>query len=165
MTKAEVVEAVKAHALAHYNDGGWDVIVEAWSDEDIASAIGAARTLKGAIRKLAAVIDVYSERQADAVISAGEEQGRESYPVADVPVSYEAQLIADGRCPDLVWVDTEDGRVDGRCLAPITDTELGSCAYHAAERRQWLTQDEGERLAWEIAHEQTGDTALTRLDW
>jgi hypothetical protein len=28
-----VVNGVKAHALAHYTDGGWDVIVECWSDD------------------------------------------------------------------------------------------------------------------------------------
>lgn len=32
---SEIVEGVKAHALAHYNDGGWDVIVECWTDAEI----------------------------------------------------------------------------------------------------------------------------------
>lgn len=28
-------EAVRNHAIEHYNDGGWDFIVECYSDEDI----------------------------------------------------------------------------------------------------------------------------------
>lgn len=70
MTTPELIAAVKAHAIAHYNDGGWDVIVECWEDADIANAIGGARTLAGALRKLAPFIDVVSDRQADARNSA-----------------------------------------------------------------------------------------------
>lgn len=67
---ASLVEGVKAHALAHYNDGGWDVIVEAWTDDDIAKAIGGARTLRGALRKLSPTVAVWADRQADAENSA-----------------------------------------------------------------------------------------------
>ena len=31
MTTAELVTAVQAYALAHYNEGGWDVVYEAYS--------------------------------------------------------------------------------------------------------------------------------------
>jgi hypothetical protein len=65
-----LVEQVKAHALAHYEDGGWDVIVECWEDEDIARQIGGARTLTGALAKLAPFVDVMADRQADARNSA-----------------------------------------------------------------------------------------------
>jgi len=70
MTRAELVEAVKAHALEHYEDGGWDVVVECWDDEQIAECIGRARTVKGAIEKFAPIVDVWSDRQADARNSA-----------------------------------------------------------------------------------------------
>ena len=69
-TKAELVEAVKAFALAHYEDGGWDVIVECWTDEDIADRIGRARTPGGAIAKFKGVVSVWADRQADAINSA-----------------------------------------------------------------------------------------------
>jgi len=70
MTTEELVAAVKAHALAHYEDGGWDVIVECWEDEDIVRQIGQARTLRGALSKLSPFVDVMSDRQADARNSA-----------------------------------------------------------------------------------------------
>lgn len=66
----ELIQAVKDHAQAHYNDGGWDVVVECWSDEDIARTIKGARTAKGAVKKVAVIVSVYKDRQADAENSA-----------------------------------------------------------------------------------------------
>jgi len=68
--KPEIIAAVREYALAHYEDGGWDVIVEAYDDEQIADVIGQVQSLKAAIAKFAVVIDVYSDRQADARNSA-----------------------------------------------------------------------------------------------
>jgi hypothetical protein len=79
-TTAELVEAVKAHAVAHYNDGGWDVVVETYSDEEIANRIGTrVSTVKGAIKAFGFMVDVWSERQADAIISAyGSQEAKDS---------------------------------------------------------------------------------------
>lgn len=60
----ELIQAVKAHALAHYEDGGWDIIVETWSDEEIAEQIGKATTINGALRKMRQIVSIYSEREA-----------------------------------------------------------------------------------------------------
>lgn len=65
-----LVDFIKQYAIHHYEDGGWDVIVECWDDEDIARAIGKATTFDGALKKLADVVSVYADREADAVNSA-----------------------------------------------------------------------------------------------
>lgn len=70
MTTADLVRFIKAHAEAHYTDGGWDVIVECYDDEMIAKVLGRARTEKGALRAFAAAVDIYADRQADAINSA-----------------------------------------------------------------------------------------------
>jgi hypothetical protein len=49
MTKQELVQAVRAHAIANYNKGGWDFLVECWEDSDIEAEIGNAKTVRGAI--------------------------------------------------------------------------------------------------------------------
>lgn len=67
---ASLVAEVRAYATDHYTDGGWDVIVECWSDADIAHAIGGATTLLGARRKLATVVSVFADHEADARNSA-----------------------------------------------------------------------------------------------
>lgn len=66
MTRDELVEAVKDHATEHYNDGGWDMLVEAYEDDQIAEVIGGARTVKGALAKFKPLVSVWADRQADA---------------------------------------------------------------------------------------------------
>lgn len=65
---AVLLAQVKQYALDHYTDGGWDVIVECFTDEELAEAIGGATTLKGALRKLRPPVSVWADRQADARI-------------------------------------------------------------------------------------------------
>jgi len=59
-----VVAAVQAYALAHYNEGGWDVVYETYEDAELAEAIGGATTLRGALAKLRGPVSVWAERQA-----------------------------------------------------------------------------------------------------
>jgi len=67
----EIIEAVKAHALEHYEDGGWDVIVECYDDEMLADRLKDCSTAEEAIESLRSCeIDVWSDRQADARNSA-----------------------------------------------------------------------------------------------
>jgi len=70
MSTQELVQAIKDHALAHYEDGGWDVVVECFDDAEIADTIGAAGTVAEALVAFAPLIDVWSDRQADARNSA-----------------------------------------------------------------------------------------------
>ena len=51
-----LVEAVKAHALANYEKQGWDIVIECYSDDDIAEIIKTARTPAGAIKMVRAEI-------------------------------------------------------------------------------------------------------------
>jgi hypothetical protein len=60
-----LVSFIKRHAAAHYDEHGWDVVVECWTDQDIADAIGWAETEKGAIRKILPGIRTYAGHRAD----------------------------------------------------------------------------------------------------
>ncbi len=79
-------------------------------------------------------------------------------------MTYEAQLIAEGKCAELVWINTEDGPVDGRCMRPISDkvwmyrgysdpkpypTKLPMCEGHAEAAVGYGAMTEQERIAWE----------------
>lgn len=70
MRTEELVKEVRKHAERFYNAGGWDVIVECWSDEDIRKGIEGCETLAEAVNprksSLAAAVSVWAERQADA---------------------------------------------------------------------------------------------------
>jgi hypothetical protein len=43
------VEEVKDHALQHYEEDGWDIVVECYSDDEIANIIRGCSTKKEAI--------------------------------------------------------------------------------------------------------------------
>jgi hypothetical protein len=64
----DLVVAIKAHALAHYETGGWDVLVECWEASEIRAQLERDKctTLEEALESFAAQIEVWAERQADA---------------------------------------------------------------------------------------------------
>jgi hypothetical protein len=65
-------ERLKAHASAHYEDGGWDVIVECWSDAQIDKVLvdDAVTSFSAALASFEPLIGVWADRQADARNSA-----------------------------------------------------------------------------------------------
>lgn len=65
MDKTELVAAVRRYAEDHYEVGGWDVIVEAYTDAELADLIGRARTADGAIRKVRVSVGIYADKRAD----------------------------------------------------------------------------------------------------
>jgi len=91
----DLVAAVKAHALAHYEDGGWDVVVETYDDAEIAKVISKARTVRGAIANFADVVDVYAEREADA-----ESYRDDEYPADQMDSYHNANTDAYGSPTD-----------------------------------------------------------------
>ena len=80
-----LIDAVRKHAVANYNSGGWDVVVECYTDEEIAEVIGRARTVKGALAKFSAIIDVVSDRQAEATYQANAAVGDDEPTTAGKP--------------------------------------------------------------------------------
>lgn len=63
----ELEEAVRAHAEAHYEQGGWDVLVETTNEDELIEIIRGARSVKGAIAKAAAHFGVVDAVRADVV--------------------------------------------------------------------------------------------------
>lgn len=60
----DLIAAVRAHAIENYNTGAWDIIVEAYSDSELAGTVGKCRTAAGAIAKVAKVVEQYAARRA-----------------------------------------------------------------------------------------------------
>lgn len=63
--RRELIAAVRTHATENYGNG-WDVVVECYDDEQIAEVIGRARTTVGALAKFVPIIEVRTDRQAEA---------------------------------------------------------------------------------------------------
>lgn len=65
MPRQELIDAVKAHALANYETGGWDFVVECWDDAEIAEALAeaGATTEAEAIAAVAETAGLLDERR------------------------------------------------------------------------------------------------------
>lgn len=60
-----IINAVKEHAYANYNKGGWDFLVECWSDQEIADCIRGATNSEEAIERCANVVNLLDERRTE----------------------------------------------------------------------------------------------------
>src|SRR4051812_25654810 len=60
-----LIAQLKSYAAEHYDEGGWDVFVEAWDDEMIKKEIGASRSFSYARYKIAKVLKIYDDHRKD----------------------------------------------------------------------------------------------------
>jgi hypothetical protein len=60
-----MVEAVKSYASAHYDEGGWDIVVEAYEDSEIAELVKKCTSNEQAIRKVRSTVSVQADYRDD----------------------------------------------------------------------------------------------------
>lgn len=70
MNKEEIAKYIYNYAQEHYEDGGWDVIVECWTINDIMERIEDGESKEDALKSFESVVGVWADQQADAVNSA-----------------------------------------------------------------------------------------------
>lgn len=58
-----LIAQLKTYAAEHYEQGGWDVFVEAWDDEMIKKEIGTSRSFDYARYKIAKALKVYDDHR------------------------------------------------------------------------------------------------------
>lgn len=63
-------DQVMAHAKAHYTEGGWDVIYECWTNEELDTLLEEEGSEEAAWLLIESLVDIWSDRQADARNSA-----------------------------------------------------------------------------------------------
>ena len=67
MNKQDIAKYIYNYAQEHYDDGGWDVIVECWTINDIANSLRDDETQEEALESFRRVAEVHAEREADAI--------------------------------------------------------------------------------------------------
>jgi hypothetical protein len=65
----DLVDAVKRHANAHYEQDGWDLVVETMDDEDLYKLVRMCGTMRGAIRVVKAHVKVVHDYRNDIINS------------------------------------------------------------------------------------------------
>lgn len=78
MITSDMIEAVKTYAQEHYSEGGWDVIVECYEDEEIRHALEvheqfdtAISTDAEAIQAIGQIVDIMNEQQKESWAEGG----------------------------------------------------------------------------------------------
>ena len=69
--KADLIKAVRDHALANYEREGWDYLVECWEDDEISRCMKDAATPEEAIKRCREVVMTLDEQRSE-VRAAGE---------------------------------------------------------------------------------------------
>lgn len=66
-TMAQMIAAVKAHAAAHYEEDGWDSVMECYDDKDLQAEIeeSGATTAHEAIRAVGYYAGIWNDRRQD----------------------------------------------------------------------------------------------------
>jgi hypothetical protein len=49
-------ERIRQHALTHYTEDGWDILVECWTDEDIAEYFDGCVAYENAVMRISNVL-------------------------------------------------------------------------------------------------------------
>ena len=59
----KMIAAVRAHAIQQYTEGGWDYVVESWTDADIAEEIFDCLSVAEAIDIVGQTVQVLDDRR------------------------------------------------------------------------------------------------------
>ena len=70
-SEKELIDAVRAHALANYNIEGWDYLVECWEDKDILDCLDGVTEVTEAIDAVRDALAPLNDMRSE-VRSAGE---------------------------------------------------------------------------------------------
>jgi len=69
MNKEEIAKYIYNYAQEHYEDGGWDVIVECWTIKSIMETLEDDESQEEALEGFKDLVSVWADQQADAVNS------------------------------------------------------------------------------------------------
>lgn len=65
MNRDALIKGVREYAIHNYNREGWDVVVEAWEDEDILRCVQDATTVEQAIENVREMVKIYNDVRED----------------------------------------------------------------------------------------------------
>jgi hypothetical protein len=61
----EIIKALRAYAIEHYEEGGWDFLVECWEDSEIAKELEGITTFEEARKHMAEVLGTVDSYRRD----------------------------------------------------------------------------------------------------
>ena len=65
MSKENWIDRIREHAATHYEEDGWDILVETWMDEDIIEIIDECESYEEAVYALVDILSTLDEYRED----------------------------------------------------------------------------------------------------
>ena len=65
MSKETWIDRIREHATIHYEEDGWDILVETWMDEDIIEVIDECESYEEAVYALVDILSTLDEYRED----------------------------------------------------------------------------------------------------
>lgn len=132
LSKAELIAAVREHAVANYEKDGFDFLVECWSDDDIAEAIKGAKTKTAAISAARKAVKVLADARDDAR-AAGDADATKAEKPARAPRRLEDRVLVEPGNPEDVKPTKEGSK---RALL-VTALARGTTVEHLMDLLGW----------------------------
>lgn len=64
-----LINTIRQHALTHYEEDGWDILVECWSTNDILDCIGDAKNAEEAIIRCSDTLSVIDGYRSEIILA------------------------------------------------------------------------------------------------
>ena len=65
MSRSTWIDRIREHAATHYDEDGWDILVETWMDEDIIEVIDECESYEEAVYALVDILSTINEYRED----------------------------------------------------------------------------------------------------
>ena len=65
MSRSTWIDRIREHANIHYDEDGWDILVETWMDEDIIEVIDECESYEEAVYALVDILSTINEYRED----------------------------------------------------------------------------------------------------
>jgi hypothetical protein len=65
MSRSTWIDRIREHANIHYDEDGWDILVETWMDEDIIEVIDECESYEEAVYALVDILSTLNEYRED----------------------------------------------------------------------------------------------------
>lgn len=132
ISKAELIAAVREHAVANYEKDGFDFLVECWTDDDIAEAVKGAKSKAAAITAARKAVKPLADARRDAR-AAGDVEAPKPEKPARAPRGLEDRILVEpGNAEDVK--PTKEG--SKRALL-VTALSRGTTVEHLMDLLGW----------------------------
>lgn len=145
LSKVELINAVREHAVTNYEKDGFDFLVECWTDNDIAEAIKGAKSKSAAITAARKAVKLLADARDDAR-TAGDAGATKTKKSARARRGQDDRVIVPAGKPD----DVKPTKEGSKRAILIQALARGATLDHLVELLGWNKETVSSALRWDV---------------